>query len=202
MNLLLCTADTLLRERLHQILQHDYSLHEARSVTEIEAWKKRGNIDMMVLHRSLIDMDFLKGIETLPFIVLADVPEDNEAVAMLRLGALGYTNAYISAPRLLDALKTVLSGRVWVGRRLMQKIIHGTTAAFSAADRSLMESLTDRELEAARLIRKGWSNSRIAEELDITERTVKAHVGSLFRKTGTSSRLQLALLMNTQALDN
>jgi two-component system nitrate/nitrite response regulator NarL len=59
-----------------------------------------------------------------------------------------------------------------------------------------LETLTKREREIADLIAQGQSNLEIAANLDITERTVKAHLSSIYEKTKTGSRLNLALLYN------
>lgn len=59
-----------------------------------------------------------------------------------------------------------------------------------------LDSLTKREREIANLIAQGQSNLEIAANLNITERTVKAHLSSIYEKTGTGSRLNLALLIN------
>ena len=59
-----------------------------------------------------------------------------------------------------------------------------------------LESLTKREREIANLVAQGQSNLEIAANLDIAERTVKAHLSSIYEKTKTGSRLNLALLIN------
>ena len=59
-----------------------------------------------------------------------------------------------------------------------------------------LEGLTTREKEIANLIAQGQSNLEIAANLDIAERTVKAHLSSIYEKTKTGSRLNLALLIN------
>ena len=58
-----------------------------------------------------------------------------------------------------------------------------------------LENLTTREKEIANLIAQGQSNLEIAANLEIAERTVKAHVSSIFQKLGLRDRLQLALLV-------
>jgi DNA-binding NarL/FixJ family response regulator len=54
-------------------------------------------------------------------------------------------------------------------------------------------TLTERQREVAMLVGKGASNKKIANQLDITDRTVKAHLGTIFEKLGVKDRLQLAL---------
>ena len=60
----------------------------------------------------------------------------------------------------------------------------------------ILETLTNREREIANLVAQGQSNLEIAANLDIAERTVKAHLSSTYEKTKTGSRLNLALLIN------
>jgi DNA-binding NarL/FixJ family response regulator len=56
--------------------------------------------------------------------------------------------------------------------------------------------LTAREQETAALLARGASNKEIARQLDITERTVKAHVGAMLEKLGVRDRLRLSLIIN------
>jgi DNA-binding NarL/FixJ family response regulator len=82
----------------------------------------------------------------------------------------------------------------------MQGLIRETYArtkekVSSAAEKKLAR-LTEREHAVADLVAQGQSNLEIAYNLNITERTVKAHLTSIYEKTGTGSRLNLALLIN------
>jgi DNA-binding NarL/FixJ family response regulator len=61
-----------------------------------------------------------------------------------------------------------------------------------------LDDLSERELDVAQYVSKGLSNKQIAFEMDITERTVKAHLTSIFKKTNTKDRLSLALLAQTR----
>jgi two-component system, NarL family, nitrate/nitrite response regulator NarL len=199
MNILLCSTNKSLRDRWKNILERKYPILEAESEQQINSQLNANQVDLLLLHRSMIGLGFISAIEKNTFLIMADVPMDSEAVSLLRQGASGYTNACISAPRLLEAVEAALSGRIWIGRSLMQKIIRGTSAKLDRnSGRASMDSLTEREKEVALLVRNGLTNLEIAAELDISERTVKAHIGAIFKKTRTSSRLQLALLLNTE----
>jgi DNA-binding NarL/FixJ family response regulator len=82
----------------------------------------------------------------------------------------------------------------------MQRLILDSYARAKEKDASnsgkILESLTKREREIADLVAQGQSNLEIAANLDIAERTVKAHLSSIYEKTKTGSRLNLALLIN------
>lgn len=196
MKILISSSNSATLKRWKDILQNDHQLYEVSSAVELRKASKIHDLDLILIHRSMIDMVFIKEFTNTRFFVLADVPDDLEAVNFLKLGAVGYANTYISAPRLKEAVNISFSGRVWISQKLMQKIIQGTTHAIDEKKTTTVElNLSDREKEVAVLVSKGYSNLEIAAKLDISERTVKAHISSIFKKTNTDSRLQLALLV-------
>lgn len=132
-----------------------------------------------------------------PFVVLSDTPSEEEALAALTLGASGYCNGH-AAPQVLQQVASVIeNGGVWVGQGLMQRLLVATSRlAIPNESDSWRKVLTAREQETAQLLAKGGSNKEIARQLDITERTVKAHVGAMLEKLGARDRLQLSLIIN------
>ena len=116
-------------------------------------------------------------------------------------GVVGYCNGHAAPVVLRQVADTVLGGGVWVGQRLLQRLLAGVArvAAQKYAQPQLSAwayGLTEREIEVARAVASGASNKEIASLLDITERTVKAHLGSVFDKLKLRDRLQLTLLVN------
>jgi DNA-binding NarL/FixJ family response regulator len=137
-------------------------------------------------------------------VAMSAAPDEDEGIAMLRAGARGYCNVYID-PRLLEKVITaVQAGEVWAGRKLVDRLVQliASTAAPAAASPGEPDgfgALTSREREVALLVGEGVSNKVIAQRLDITERTVKAHLNAVFSKLGVPGRLQLALLVTGRA---
>jgi DNA-binding NarL/FixJ family response regulator len=201
MTLLLGCANPTLSERWQKFLGNDYQLQEATTTAAVSATLIRGGIKLFLIHRSIADLDYIVRLGTSPLIVLADVPEDHEALAIYQSGALGYVNSYIADERLREVVRVALAGQVWIGRSMMSKIIRGTTTRIPSTaplGGDNLSGITAREWDVALLVGKGLANQQIAHQLDIVERTVKAHLGSLFSKTGVSSRLQLALWVKRQ----
>lgn len=132
-------------------------------------------------------------------IVLANAPNHAESIHALKLGAMGYCHAYI-AHNVLKEIKAVIShGGLWVGQDILQGLIEASTNLVTNAPQqvdSLLDKLTKREKEVALEASKGLSNKEIARILNITERTVKAHLASIFERLGAKDRLQLALMLN------
>jgi two-component system, NarL family, nitrate/nitrite response regulator NarL len=141
-----------------------------------------------------------KKYKNAKIIVLANAPNQAEALHALSLGAMGYSHAY-SAPDVLKEIKMVIShGGLWLGQELLQRLIEiSTKLVGNQAEyvQSLMTKLSKREKEVAIEAAKGLSNKEIARILGITERTVKAHLAAIFECLGAKDRLHLALMLNT-----
>lgn len=136
--------------------------------------------------------------------VLADQPDDDQALALFGAGIRAYCNAHSTAANLRQVAQVVLAGGLWIGPTLMNRLLVATSKALAAtapapgaaAPDPRLATLTQRELEVARLIAGGSSNKEVARSLAISERTVKAHAGAIFEKLGARDRLHLALIMN------
>jgi DNA-binding NarL/FixJ family response regulator len=129
-------------------------------------------------------------------IATSSSPTDNEGIQALDAGCVAYCHAYSDTDTLLQVNQVVKTGHVWVGISLMQRLIQGagrfaqpTLAGSSSWD----QEITQREREVAVLAANGASNQHIAENCNISERTVKAHLSSVFAKLNITDRLQLAL---------
>lgn len=137
----------------------------------------------------------------LPIVAISDIPSDGQGLAALGAGVVGYCNGHAAPEVLRQVAVTVQGGGLWVGQWLMQKLLAGVARV--AAQKNIpsdvsawASGLTEREIEVARAVATGASNKEIATSLDITERTVKAHLGSVFEKLKLRDRLQLSLLVN------
>ena len=140
--------------------------------------------------------DALPVITGRPFIVLADEPREDEALAALAAGAAGYCNGHAAAVVLQQVATVVANGGIWVGQGLMRRLLTSTARMPPQVESDWRSRLSPREQEAAGLLARGASNKEIARALDITERTVKAHVAAMLEKLGARDRLQLSLIIN------
>ena len=123
-------------------------------------------------------------------------PSDDKAIEALDAGCAGYCHAYADAETLRQVEQVIEAGQVWIGKNLMGRLLQGTSriaAVERSDDPDWGISLTPREREVAILAANGASNLAIASDCDISERTVKAHLTSVFTKLNITDRLQLAL---------
>lgn len=209
MNLILCCGNTSLQERWLSALGASYTVYQAATLQDLSILVRQSiSFDLLFVHRSLVDLETVAYIRNrqpaCKLFILSDRPDDTEGLDFIRLGVVGYANSYISAERLQEATRTVATGSVWINQQLMQRLIAESAPAKQGGEkmikeeerRQLLRSLSDREYQIAGLVAQGLSNLEIAEQLGITDRTVKAHLGAIYTKTSTRGRLDLALRIN------
>jgi DNA-binding NarL/FixJ family response regulator len=114
---------------------------------------------------------------------VVDLPE-MDAFRALQIGARGILKKTLPVPTLLECLREVAAGQIW-----MQQSEQVT----EFLQRKEASRLTPREKEVVRLICRGLRNKQIAENLHITPGTVKVHLMHIFEKTGLKDRLALAV---------
>lgn len=134
-------------------------------------------------------------------IVLSNNPDQTEAMQALEVGAVGYLHAYAHQQVLKEVYSVVAQGGVWLGRDLLKHLITLTTRGNQHSDTAeeVLEGLTKREREVALEAARGSSNKEIARTLSISERTVKAHLTSVFDTLKVRDRLHLALVLQGQS---
>lgn len=132
-------------------------------------------------------------------------PEEYQINALVH-GAAGYCNVTEAQDLLVLAIKSIVKGDIWIQRHLIPSVI-GTLVKMKNTQYQkppqqkqnnsfhLLKTLSRREVDVANKIRLGESNKVIASTLNISERTVKAHLTSIFKKLNVSDRLHLALFL-------
>lgn len=149
--------------------------------------------------------DIRQHFDTARIVVLDNAPNHDTSLTVLGLGVAGYAHAY-SAPEVLAEIRAVVShGGLWLGQQLLQHLIESTVKLTGNNPKQvdkLLKLLTKREREVSLQAAKGLSNKEIARTLNITERTVKAHLAASFERLKVKDRLQLALMLNKQEYPN
>lgn len=135
-----------------------------------------------------------------PVVVLANAPCQEEGLNCLEAGAVGYITA-LSAPEMLRQVVSVVeNGGLWVGPELLQRLRRALAAQPVAMPaEETLAPLSKREKEVAWAVAAGASNKEIARRMGITERTVKAHLSTIFERLQVRDRLQLSILVNGES---
>jgi DNA-binding NarL/FixJ family response regulator len=210
----IASPSATIRKRWKQALRGSCPVHEVADQIELREALRQYERAVLLLdsdliqHRSTRQLLYLFQLNprTRP-IFLSDNVKDNEAISALNAGAWGYCTKKIAGPSLKNAVSAVKRGELWINRRLSSLFVETLVASrcsmhelFTKHDQppSFAEALTalsPRELDIAYMISVGQQNKLISSHLNISERTVKAHLTNIFKKLDLSSRTQLALLV-------
>jgi DNA-binding NarL/FixJ family response regulator len=138
----------------------------------------------------------LRDLDGPPVLVLTTFDDDDVLWGALQAGAAGFLLKDTPGDDLISAIRSVAAGGSWLDQRVTPRVIKAVRAGASpmrAASEDL-ERLSERELEVLVLISHGASNLEIAEQLFVSERTVKGHVGNIFAKLGARDRAAAIIL--------
>jgi len=122
-------------------------------------------------------------------VVLTGADADEQILAAVEAGALGYLAKTAERESFLLAISRVARGELWLPPRLTRKLLGHLKPRPSAP----AEPLTGRETSVLNLLAKGRTNQQIAQELNIAEATVRTHVSHILDKLGASNRVEAAL---------
>lgn len=200
--ILLASGDENVRQRWANALLNYKQVAQVDNSMRLNLFISQRMPRLVLLHLSLPGMKGLSDVASLKqeypdcrVLVMADIPFEQEGMVSLRVGAEGYANTYMTPKMLQKAVEVVLMGEIWVGRRLMQQVLDQWR---QKTEPSPLELLTERERQVALLVAESLPNKKIADQLGVKERTVKAHLTSIFRKTGYRDRTTLAVRINQQ----
>ena len=198
---------TLFREGLRTILEMEDGLEvvaDAESAEDIVelVWQTRP--DVLLLD---IRMPQGSGLDAVPavcrispnttVIVLTACDEMEEHVRAFKLGARGVVLKDSARGTLVQAIRSVCRGETWMDPRMRGVLVAELARSgddggdMLAIDRD--DGLTDRELEIVRLVAAGKKNKEVAEQLAISERTVRTNLTSVFQKLGVRDRIGLVM---------
>ena len=122
-------------------------------------------------------------------VVLTSTDVEDEVLAAVRAGALGYLAKTSPRDELVQAIRQVAQGEAWLPPRLTRRLLGRLNPPPAEGQREL----TEREHEVLILLARGWTNRRIAEDLNVAEITVRTHVSHILDKLGVKNRVEAAL---------
>lgn len=132
-----------------------------------------------------------KRYPAIPIVVLSALDDPDTVARAMRQGASGFVPKSSSTAIMIQALRDVLNGEVWLPPRLRDPSARGTGRGRDASERF---GLTPAQVRVLELLIQGKTNRQIAELLDVTEGTVKIHVSAIFKAMNVTNRSQALLL--------
>ena len=127
-------------------------------------------------------------------VVLTGSESHPDYVHVVRLGARGLVLKGDSPEKLFAAIRTVANGELAFSDDVAQSVLTAMSQETQEERTTNLQRLSERERQIAYLVARGMKNRDIAQQLSISENTVKRHLQSIFSKTGAKDRLELAVL--------
>jgi DNA-binding NarL/FixJ family response regulator len=202
----------ILRESLALLLatQKDFEIAgAAANGQEALEMVQQFHPDVLVLDLFMPDFDGFEVLRMLDrngnrvaTVVLTGSESDNDYAQVVRLGARGLVMKGDGPRSLFDAIRVVAAGELAfsdeLARQVVSSLANDTRDSHPERQASL-HRLSDRERQIAYAVARGMKNRDIAQQLNISENTVKRHLQSIFGKTGARDRLELAVLALNEA---
>ena len=172
-----------------------------------EAYSGEEALDLVKLHiPDVVLMDLIlpgiDGVETTRIVknisprtqvvVLTSFHDDTLIFPALKAGAISYILKDMKMNKLADAVQKAHKGEVILHPKVAARVLQNIRSE-NQVDDDMYTALTERELEVLMLIANGYPNSQIAEELVISENTVKGHVSNILSKLHLADRTQAAV---------
>ena len=205
MKILVADDHVLFREGLRFVLEDlgipGIDVLECGTFLQAEQTVKRTpDIGLVLLDLSMPGMDGLAGLQLMrrqapdvPVVVVTASEDPRHVRRAMEMGARGYITKTGSSESMLDGLRVVLAGGIYVSPQLtlaMPEPEQQSTAAAAA----VLAQLTPRQVDVLAMLRKGKSNKEIGRELNLAEITVKMHVTAILKALGVQNRTQAAIM--------
>ncbi|HEU4342824.1 MAG TPA: response regulator transcription factor [Candidatus Binatia bacterium] len=202
---------TLFREGIRRILSLEKDIlvvGEASRGDEAIKVVERTKPDVLLLDLKMPKSDVVQTLlevkeKNAPtkVLILTAYSEDENILNAAKGGARGYVLKGIDFPTLLQAIKTVQKGGLWIDKETpaaeaFEEIAQGQlNTASDATYHDAVGTLTKREMEILRLVAEGLTNEEIGKKIFISEKTVKTHLTNIFDKLKVNNRFKAALLI-------
>jgi DNA-binding NarL/FixJ family response regulator len=202
LRLLIADDHEIFREGLTALLELEPDIEVIGAVgraDEVKAAVTSTHCDILLLDLKLdrwVTEDISELAKLTKIVVLSGTDRADELVAAFNSGARAIVQKTVAAETVIQAIRAVASGMVWMPPALRRKL----TA--SKPQSAASDQLTVREREVVRQVAVGLRNAEVAEKLAISEGTVKIHLNNIFSKLNIRDRVELTLYALRSGLIN
>jgi len=201
---LIACSHSLYGEGVSKILSEDKKVDVvsvASTLIDLIESSKQKNFDILILDVDLKGLNLnkilalVKKNKNAKVILLIDNSySENLLINGIRSGIRGYVQKNVDASELIQSVKAVNDGELWAERKLMGKVVDGSVYPTKEVNlKGQIYDLTETEIKIIKLVLTGMTNKEIADELYISEKTVKFHLYKVFKKLKVKNRSELML---------
>ena len=208
--LFILAKSDLFLDGLQRILMDSDQINVCHTCDDVETGIEQlnnCNTDVLLLQAALIKPPFdffLNKLRTnnpdLKILIFGQSLDNDFLLNIIRSGANGYINSNMSAQHLIDAVNYIHEGKMWAERTILEQLAQDALDMENLLENIAMEKtmmlseiLTKREAQVFQWVLKGLSTKEIADQIYLSEQSVKLHLGKLFKKFEVTNRPQLIL---------
>jgi len=204
MKVIICDDQAIVRDGLVMLLKLEPDIEvvgtagDGAEAVEMVAGKKP---DLILMD---LKMPIMNGVEAtrqirmkypeVKVLVLTTYADDEWVFDAIQAGASGYLLKDTPREELIRAVRGTITGKTYVDPSIAGKVLDQVSSHQTQPATLITSKLTEREIEVLRLIARGLSNADIADQLFLSDGTVRNHVSAILAKLGVSDRTQAAVI--------
>ena len=204
LKILICDDQAVIRDGLEMLLklEKDFEIvgaaQDGAQAVELAGQKKPDLVLMDLKMPGTNGIEATRAIRSkypeIKVLILTTYDDEEWLFDAIRAGAAGYLLKDTPRHRIVEAIRGTLEGKSFLDPAVAGKLLRQVANRQEQPASLLTEKLTDREVDVLRLIAKGMNNSDIADQLHLSEGTVRNHVSAILEKLGVSDRTQAAVI--------
>ncbi|MEH2530365.1 DNA-binding NarL/FixJ family response regulator [Bradyrhizobium sp. AZCC 1588] len=213
MKVLIVDDHALIREALHAVLtqlKREAVIFEASNSRQaMHIVQEHPDISLILLDINLPDRDGFSVLRelrdrcpTIAIIILSSSDDQDTVKRAFKLGALGFIPKTTEREVMLNAIKLVFSGGIYIPSEILEETTPRPTNKLAARDSLKGLGLTDRQIEVLALLMKGKSNKVIAKTLNMAVPTVKNHITVILKALSVTSRTEAVIKVGKMGWDS
>ncbi len=208
---IICDDQAIIRDGLEMLLKLERDIEVvglAQDGAEVVELAAAHSPDLILMD---LKMPGVNGVEAtrriraqhpdMKILVLTTYDDDVWVFDAIRAGASGYLLKDTPREKVLEAIRGTASGQAFVDPTVAGKLLQQTASQQVQPSTQITDKLTGREEDVLRLMARGLSNAEIADQLYLSEGTVRNHVSAIFAKLDVSDRTQAVIIAIRHGLD-
>jgi DNA-binding NarL/FixJ family response regulator len=211
MKVVICDDQAIVRDGLELLLKLEKDIEVvglAQDGAEAIELVTQKSPDLVLMDLKMPDINGVEATRRIcatspgvKILILTTFDDDEWVFDALRAGASGYLLKDTPREKVIEAIRGTVGGRAYLDPQVAGKLIDQVASQQEQPQSMITDKLTAREAEILRLIAHGLTNAEIADQLHLSEGTVRNHVSAIFAKLDVSDRTQAAILAIRHGLD-
>jgi len=204
MKIIICDDQAIIRDGLELLLRLDRDIEvvgKASDGAEALELVERHRPDLVLMDLKMPNMNGIEATRLLrerfpstKVLVLTTYGDDQWLFDVLRAGASGYLLKDTPRADVIKAVKGTVAGKTYMDPTVAGRVLEQAMGSSTTPPSFITEQLSEREVEVLRLLAAGLSNRDIAQQLHLSEGTVRNHVSAIIAQLGVADRTQAAIL--------